>query len=55
MDTFILVAILKIIKPFSMKLQGVSRDLHYIMEGVHDCMTALNGMRAREFVNKAIF
>ena len=51
----ILVAIFKITKLSSIKLQGPLQNLYYAMEGLWDCMTVLMEFGTKESVHKEIF
>ena len=41
----VLVSVLEVTKPLSMRLQEATQDIHNVSESVRDCITTLQGMR----------
>ena len=41
----VLVLVLEVTKPLSLRLQGATQDIHNVSESVRDCITTLQGMR----------
>ena len=39
----VLVSVLKVTKPLSVRLQGATQDIHNVSESVRDCITTLAG------------
>ena len=49
----VLVSVLEITKPQSVRLQGATQNIHNLNESVRDCITTLQGMRTdKYFKNK---
>ena len=48
----VLVSVLEVTKPLSLRLQGATQDIHYACESVRDCITTLQGMRADKYFKK---
>ena len=48
----VLVSVLEVTKPLSVRLQGVTQDIHNVSESVRDCITTLQGMRTYEYFKK---
>ena len=45
----VLVSVLEVTKPLSLRLQGATQDIHYACESVRDCITTLQGMHADKY------
>ena len=41
----VIVSVLEVTKPLSVRLQGATQDIHNMSETVRDCITTLQGVR----------
>ena len=48
----VLVSVLEVTKPLSLRLQGATQDIHNACESVRDCITTLQGMRTDKYFKK---
>ena len=48
----VLVSVLEVTKPLSLRLQGTTQDIHNGYESVRDCITTLQGMRTDKYFKK---
>ena len=48
----VLVSVLEVTKPLSVRLQGATQDIHKVSESVHDCITTLQKMRPDKYFKK---
>ena len=48
----VLVSVLEVTKPLSLRLQVATQDIHNARESVRDCITTLQGMRTDKYFKK---